>query len=204
MNKKWVITIGREFCSGGAEIASKVAERLGYKYLDKSIIDETADILQISREQVEYHDEKSDNGWNIPNYWYNNYMADPSLVMTEGMKIAEAQFEVIKKNAADGNCVIVGRCADKVLRKDANVMTVFIHADLNLRVVRAMKLYGITENEARKLIKKTDKVRSQYYGNYTCKKWGDADNYNLYLDSGELGINKTVDAIIAHLKVLDE
>ena len=107
-------------------------------------------------------------------------------------KVFLAQFDAIKKLASEGPCVMVGRCADYALADYSNCFSVFIHADLDWRIQHICTKFGKTAKEAKDMITKTDKSRSSYYNYYTSKKWGDADSYNLSLDSGLLGIDGTV------------
>jgi cytidylate kinase len=206
MNNKWVITIGREFCSGGAETGHKVAEILGISYHDKIIIDETAERLHLSPTVVKQHDEKPAGVWTIPGFQYGNhwYMDDPSLVLPLSLQIADTQFNTIRRFANDGPCVVVGRCADYVLRSRPNVLNVFIRADLGKRIERAMRLYGIEVSDAKKLIKRTDKIRANYYESHTNQKWGSPANYQLVLDTGRIGVNTAADIITAAVESLDK
>ena len=147
MKTKWVITVGREFCSGGAETARKVAERLEIPYYDKAIIDETVESTQLAAEIVAHHDERPITYSDITGFQYGGlwYHEDPSLTLPVGMRVADAQFDVIRKAANRSPCVIVGRCADYVLEERKNVLNVFIRASMEYRVKRAMDLYGLVE-----------------------------------------------------------
>ena len=190
MKKEWIVTIGREFCSGGAEVAHKLSERMNIPYYDRDLIDHVVENTNLSREIVETHEETPMSFWagyQYGNHWYRD---DPSLVLPVHARIYEAQCDAIRHMAGKGNCVIVGRCADYVLGECANVVetiSVFIHADLDKRVQRAMRLYGLAEADARKLIQKTDKIRAKYYNTHTNRDWGSASNYTLVIDTGKLG-----------------
>ena len=116
MKNNWVITIGREFCSGGAETAHKLSKLLDIPYYDKEIIDEAVKTTQLAEDVVAHHDERpvgyaDVGGYQYGGLWYTN---DPSLLLPVGMRVADAQFEVIRRTASQGPCVIVGRCADLV------------------------------------------------------------------------------------------
>lgn len=206
MNHNWIITIGRQFCSGGAEIGQKVSEHLGIPYFDKSIIDHTAEILKIEASLVEKHDERPMSIWDSPGYqyaymWYHN---DPSMTLPLSVKIAETQFHTIREYAKQGSCVIVGRCADYVLRNNKSAISIFIRADIEKRVDRAKRLYKLSESDAKKLIKKTDRIRANYYSSHTHDEWGVSENYDLILDSSVLGIDTCVDIIVKTIEALDE
>ena len=197
MKQEWVITIGREFCSGGAEIAHRLSEVLEIPYYDKNIIDHTAELLDLSTDVVREHDEKPAHFWDVSGYQYSNlwYSDDPSLLLPLSYRIADAQFKLIRAAATKGPCVIVGRCADYALKDRTNVLDVFIRAELQARIGRAVRLYDIEESEAKKLIQKTDKIRKNYYENYTHRGWGDSSHYEMVLDSGRLGTEVIVQMI---------
>ena len=202
MRQPTVITVGREFCTGGAEIAKKLAERLGYAYYDKQIIDHTAEVLKISADTVQTHDEKPVPYTAMFGYQYGVglYATDPSLSLPLGMQVANTQFDLVRRYAEKGSCVIVGRCADDILAGREDLLTVFIRADMEYRIARAMRLYQIDRAEAQKLIRRTDKVRASYYANYTGKKWGDVHSYMMTLDAGALGVDGCVEAILGAVK----
>ena len=184
MNGKFIITVGREFCSGGAEIAKMLAEHYGIPYYDKEIIDKTAEEMNYKKDIVENHDEHPVSFFDFSGYQYGTawYFDDPSLLLPVGMRIADVQFKIIGELADKGPCVIVGRCSDYVLRYRKDLINIFVKAPLDARIKRAMRLYNIDEHKAKKLIKKTDKIRSSYYNNYTNAKWGD-DHYDLVVET---------------------
>lgn len=205
----WILTVGREFCSGGAEVGRKVAEKLAVPLYDKKIIDATAEMLKLSPQVIERHDEKPTHVWEMSGmsgtgFQYGNtwYAADPSLLMPLSYKIADAQFSIIQQMANEGPCVLVGRCADYVLRNRPHVLNVFLRADINARVHRAMELYRLTDVEALKLVRKTDRIRANYYNGHTHKKWGEAEGYHLVLDTSLLGIDETVELLVSTLERL--
>ncbi len=209
MKRKWVITIGREYCSGGAATGRAVAEALGISYYDKSIVDEAADLAKIDTYTASKLDEKPVSyvsmASSLMSYSYNNYFAgDPDLMMPVGLKIAAAQSQVIEQIAERESCVIVGRCADFVLRHRQYVFNVFLRADLGVRVERAMELYGLDAANAKKLIKQTDKIRASYYNGHTQMTWGDPANHQLVLDVGKFGIAGAAKIIADAVQVLDE
>ena len=206
MKTRWTITIGREFCSGGAEIAHKVARKLEIPYYDKEILDQTVESTNFAEQVVAAHDEKPVGYFDMGGYQYGYrwYSDDPSLLLPLGMRVANAQFDVIRACAERGPCVIVGRCADYVLEDRERVLDVFIRAGMEFRIRRCMADYGLTEGDARKLIKKTDKIRSNYYRYYTQQTWGDAKNYDLVLDSDKLGIDGVVSAIVHQIELLEQ
>lgn len=207
MEKKIIITIGREFCSGGADIGHMVADYFGIPCYNKTILDKTAEKLQFDKETVERFDERPDSIWkNVAGYQYSYrwYSGDPSLTQPLNESIAEAQFEAIWRFAEEGSCVIIGRCADYVLRGRDDVLNVFVRADLRQRIARARRLYGLTPGDAKKLIRRTDKIRSAYYEAHTDREWGSAGSFDLVIDSGRLGLKPAADLICGAAEYLAE
>lgn len=193
-----VITIGRQFGSAGREIGYKVAKDLGIKLYDKEMLDRAAKESGICQELFETHDEKPTNS-----FLYSLVMDTYSLGYSSGSytdmpinhKVFLAQFDAIKKIADEGPCILVGRCADYALEEYDNVLSVFIHAELNARIRRIARIYDLTDAKAKDMINKTDKKRSSYYNYYTNKRWGDAVSYDVSLNSSLLGIDGTAEAI---------
>lgn len=199
MKKNRIITIGREFCSGGADIGKIVAEHFGIPYYDKKILDETAEALQVNSEIVKKYDEKTNSIWeSIPGYQYGYswYSGDPTLMQPLNLRVADVQFQAIRRYAETGPCVIIGRCADYVLRERDDVLNIFIHASFDLRVERAKRLFEITATDAKKLIKRTDKIRANYYTAHTEWEWGRPGHYELIIDSGKTGVAAAAQLII--------
>ncbi len=184
----YVITIGRQYGSGGRFIAQELAKELNIPFYDNELLAKAAVDSGLDQDIVKSYDEKKDGVFAgfIPSlYGYD---------MTMGQKVFLAQFEAIKKIANQGSCIIVGRCADYVLRDRPNVVNVFITASMEDCIKRCVKYYGIDEKKAEDLIRKTDKKRASYYNFYTDKKWGRADNYDLTINSN-VGIKETCDVI---------
>ena len=197
MDERTVITIGREFGSGGHEIGMKLAERLGIKCYDKELLELAAKESGLCEDLFASQDEKPTNS-----FLYSLVMDTYSLGYTSSYmdmpinhKVFLAQFDAIKKIADEGPCILVGRCADYALEEYDNVLSIFIHADLDARVRRIARIYDLTDAKAKELIVKTDKKRSSYYNYYSSNKWGDAKSYDLCLNSSYLGIDGSVDLI---------
>ena len=191
-----VITLSRQFGSGGGEIAKKVAEKLNIKYVDKSILAEAASGSGIAKEHFEKADERRTNSflYSLATAHYGGTAAPIQLsdIITDD-KLFIHTADAIKRLAGEP-CVIVGRCADDIL-SDSAIIRVYVYADMKSRVERICKLYDLNEKAATTLIKKTDKKRANYYNFYTSKTWGDAQNYDLCLNSDALGIDGTADMI---------
>ena len=193
-----IITIGREYGSAGREIGYKVADYFGIKLYDKEMLSRAAKESGICQELFETHDEKPTSSFLyslVMDTYSLGYSAGSYADMPINHKVFLAQFDTIKKIASEGPCILVGRCADYALEDFDNVLSVFIHADLNARIRRIARIYDLTDAKAKERILKTDKERSSYYNYYSNKKWSDADSYNVCLDSSILGIDGTAEAI---------
>ena len=201
-----IITIGRQFGSGGREIGKKLAENFGIPYYDKELISRAAQESGFCEEMIENNDERPTNSfmYNLVMDTYSfGYSSAGFTDMPMNHKIFLAQFEAIKKLASEGPCVMVGRCADYALADNPDCFSVFVHANLDWRINRIAQKYNKNAKEAKDMINKTDKSRSSYYNYYTNKKWGSADSYNLCLDSSKLGIDGTAKAIIEAIHIYD-
>ncbi len=197
MEKRIVVTIGRQFGSGGRIVGKKLAEQLGIPYYDKELINLASKESGICGEFFEKADEKNSGsllkalamGFSMNNaiFQSNDYLSNESLF--------QIQSEVIRKVAAEGSCVLVGRCADYILRDEPDCVHVFISASWQDRVRRAMEYNRVPEKEAEEFLKKADKSRASYYNYYTDKVWGAAGSYDLCVNSSLYGIDRTVDFI---------
>ena len=188
---KYVITIGREYGSGGRFIGRMVAEKLGIDFYDNELIYEACKDSGISPKVFETFDEKTDGFFSAAGM----YSYDMSL----SQKVFLAQFEAIKKIASEKSCVIVGRCADYVLRDMENVCNIFICAPLEEKIKRAVEFYGVKIEKASSVITKRDKKRKTYYNFYTDMDWGKASNYDLCINS-KLGVENCVNVIVTYVK----
>jgi cytidylate kinase len=188
-----IITIGREHGSNGHDIAKELAQQLGYTCYDKEIVDHAAENSGFSKEIFDSYDEKKVSAYVMPSPHYTG--------MGEGfrlnMQIASAQFDTIRMLADKGNCIFVGRCADYVLRNRKDLVSVFIMANKDFRVKTLMERKGIDADQAKKLMRQVDKDRSSYYKYYTDQIWGEAENYELCIDSSKIGVQGAVDVIKA-------
>nr|WP_027870786.1 cytidylate kinase-like family protein [[Eubacterium] cellulosolvens] len=196
---KTIISIGREFGSGGHLIGKKVAEKLGIPFYDKELLERAAKDSGLCKEIFENQDERPTNSFLyslVMDTYSFGYSSNVMNDMPLNQKVFLAQFESIKKLAAEGPCVIIGRCADYALEEDPNLLSVFIHADIDTRVRRIANIYGLKANKARDRIKKNDKSRSSYYNYYTSKEWGSVDSYDLSINSAKYGIDGAAEMII--------
>ena len=207
MKTNTIITIGREYGSAGREIGYKVAEAFDIKLYDKEMLARAAKESGICEEIFHSHDEKPTNSFLyslVMDTYSMGYSGNSYTDMPINHKVFLAQFDAIKKIADEGPCILVGRCADYALESYPNVVSVFIHADMQSRIRRIARLYDLTDAKAKDLIVKTDKKRASYYNYYTNKKWSDAESYELCLTSSELGIEGTAQAIIDYVNLKEK
>ena len=179
--KHIVITISREYASGGRYVGKILSEKLGINFYDKELIDLAAKESGLANKYIEQTEEESRK-------------------TTNDDRIFIAESKVIKRLAANESCVIVGRCADYILKDNKNVLKVFLYSDDENKVKRATKYYGLKENNALKQIKKINKEREKHYNFYTNRNWKDFNNYDLAINVDKLGVEKTADNIIEYLK----
>jgi len=189
-----IITISREFGSGGRTIAKEVANKLGIPCYDQQIIDRLAEESGFSKEYI------ADKG-EYANHvnWLSNMVASGNSLHASSNQdyLWGLQKNIVHEIASRGPCVIVGRCADYILKKDFSCLRVFIHANLDNRSQRISEEYGDAGASHHKRLRIKDKKRKAYYRYYTGTEWGVAKNYHIALDSGSLGIEKCVDMIVA-------
>ena len=189
---KRIITISREFGSGGRFIGEEVAKKLGIAYYDKEVINQIAEQSGLAPEFVQNSAELSPRK-GIFAYAFSG--RDITGKSVEDM-VYEAQQKVILEIAEKEDCVIIGRNADFILRNRSDVFNVFVHGNMSEKIRRICKLYDVTESEAAKMITDTDKRRMANYNFYTEQKWGMACNYTLSLNSSQLGYEKCMQIII--------
>ena len=207
MYKNTVITIGRQYGSGGREIGMKIAELLGISYYDDELISLAAKSSGINSETLSDVDEKATNSLLYTLAMGGSLFGGNAALAYEmpiNDKLYLAQSEVIKELAQKEPCVIIGRCADYVLKEYPSAINIFIYADLEKRAVRVAKNRNIPEAKAKDIIIKTDKQRANYYNYYTSQKWGRIENYDLCIDSGRLSLDKAAEAVVAYIEKITE
>ena len=190
---RFYVTISRQFGSGGAEIGSKVATKLGVRCYDKSISEMTSAVTGVAKNVVISSEEQV-----AETFWYSGFLGGGESATYD--KVNGAHEKVIQKLAKKGSCVFVGRCASHVLEKEHdNVIKIFICAPIEIRRKRVSEGYKITPVEAGKLIAKNDKARSAYYKKYTGKEWGKPENYDLIVNT-KIGTAKAASIIADFVK----
>ncbi len=193
MNK--IISISREFGSGGHEIGEKLAKKLYVPFYDRSLSEVAASNIGIDVSKIGELDERVANSFMYSLVMGSNFMGNVTNMTAQDRMFAE-QSRLIEEYAQKGPCVIVGRCSDYVLRDNPNCIHIFICSSLNQRTKRIMEKMSLNESNAITIIKKTDKLRATYYQHYTGKKWGAPVSYDICINTDSIGISGAVDTII--------
>ena len=192
-----IITIEREYASGGREIGQKLAERLHIPYYGREMLQMAAERIGAQPEYVEHMDETAPSSLLFSLYAMSSAAPFDSTKVSPENALQQAESQIIKELAAKGPCVIIGRCAGAILKERPNVLRVFIHADMESRRKRATEVYGQKKNPVDPILKKYDRRRANYYNFYSAQKWDSRLEYQMMLDSGQLGIDRCVDILEA-------
>ena len=194
------ITIGRQFGSGGREVGKKVAQALGIPYYDKELLAVAAKESGLSHQFLQAYDERPTNS-----FFYSLVMGQQNLLVgaqnvTVEQLAAKAQRDAVQSVADKGSCVIVGRCADYLLRDRGGLLRVFICADWDKRIDRVCRRDGLGQKEAEEKLRRMDKTRAAYYSFHTDRKWGAAETYDLCINSSRKGPDATADLILSFIR----
>lgn len=202
--EKVVITIARQYGSGGRTVGEMLAQKLGIHYYDKELMKLASDESGINEALFVNADEKikSTRLFHIAKSAYNGELIPPeSDDFTSTDNLFNYQAKIIRELAEEESCVIMGRCADYVLKEYNNVLSVFVHAPMDFCMEQAAKKHSMSPKELERFILKTDKHRADYYKYHTGREWTDARNYDLCLNSSKLGFDRCVEEIIAYMNV---
>ena len=192
MEKQLIISVGREYGSGGHEIAEKLAMHYGIQLLDHNLLDEIAAKKNVKMDHLKDLDEKHKNP--LSSRTVRGYSSSPEENMLY------LQFDYLRDKADAGeSCVIVGRCSETILKQYDSLVSIFILADRNKRIERIMRLYHLTESQAIKKIREKDTNRRRYHNSFCVGKWGDCKNYDLSLNSSKLGIDGSVKLLTEYI-----
>lgn len=201
-----VITVGRQFGSGGRDVGEKIAKELGIPFYDKELVEMAAQKSDLSKEALKEVDERATSSFLYSlaggNYSMRGINAPLYYELPINDKLFIAQAEVIKSVAKQGSCVIVGRCADYVLENEENVnlLNIFVYASLDFRARRVMEALDLSQSKARDRVSKTDKQRRVYYDYYTSRDWGVMSNYDLCLNTEKIGIDNAAALVIKYAR----
>lgn len=194
MDKKIIITIGRQFGSGGKCVADALGKKLGIPVYDNELILKAAQDSGFSAELFVQSDEKR-RFFSLSSIFAGNMNTDTENYMSD-KGLFKMQCETIRKIASQGSAIIVGRCSDYILRDVDGVLDVFLTSPAEIRAARVAERMGISLEKAAEMVEKRDKARAEYYNYYTFGDWGVASTYDLCIDSSILGIEETADFII--------
>jgi cytidylate kinase len=204
MDKRIIITIARQYGSGGKTIGENLAKELGISCYGREIIKIASEDSGISEQIFNHFEEKLDMGLmkRLTTRVYSGKLLSPeSAKFVSDQNLFNYQAKIIKGLADQESCVIIGRCADFVLRDYPNVASIFVHADDDFLMKMAMERVSMTEKETKRHIEKINQHRSDFYRHYTGRDWSDATNYDLCINSGRLGFDKTVEEIKSYLRI---
>lgn len=187
-----IISVGREFGSGGHEIAQKLAEAYHLPLYDHNLLDEIAKDKNLNKDELAEHDEKKKNPL--------LYRTVRGLSSSPAQNIAFLQFDYLKKKAAAGESfVIVGRCSETVLKEYDGLVSIFIRGDLDKKTVRVCEKYNLTAEKAQKLIATKDSKRKKYHDDHCEGKWGDSNNYDLCINSSKLSMDNVIRLLTTYI-----
>jgi len=203
MEEKVIITIARQFGSGGKTIGQMLADSLGINCYERELIRMASDDSGISEALFGQNDERirTNSFFKYKNIYKGELISPESAGFTSSANLFNYQAKIIKELAERGSCVIIGRCADFILKDYPNVVSVFVHADKDFCHKMAVDRVSVPEKELDKYIEKIDNYRGEYYKAHTGKEWYDLRNYDLCLDSGKLGFDKCVEEIKSYIDV---
>lgn len=201
MEKKTLITIGRQFGSNGRIIGETIGKKMGIPCYDKQLIKRVAKESGLWEDLLDELDEKRSNSFLysvvMDPYAFSYSFDKQGFGMTLNQKAFMATYNTIENIAKEGSGVFVGRCADYVLRNTDKVLSVFLYAPLEVRIRTIMDRFDLSEKQAKEQIQKEDKARASYYNYYTSNKWGKMESYDLCIDTSILGPEKTAEQIIS-------
>ena len=200
---KTIITIGRQYGSGGHETGELLAKKMNIPLYDKEITKQAAAKCGMSEEVLAKVDETATSSFlyaiSTGSYLMQSLYTGGNLEMPLNDKLYLAQTEIIQLAASEGPCIFVGRCADEVLRERKNIVRVFVYADMAFRRRRVSEYEGVSEQKAEEIVSKADKKRASYYGFYTHKKWGDRENYDLMLNHSNIDSEAAAEIILSYI-----
>lgn len=194
MGKQLIITVGREFGSGGHIIAAKLAEHFGIQLLDSNILAEVAKKSNASEEYLKKYDESARNLFFSRTV--NGFSNSPEEI------IAQMQFDYIKQKSDSGESfVVIGRCADYILRENPALVRVFVLGDTEAKIKRTAEREGISEDKAKIRMEQADKRRKYFHNTHSENKWGDSRSYDITVNSSKLGLDSTAELLIKYIEL---
>lgn len=204
MTNNYIVSISRQFGSGGRIIAERVAQRLNIEYLDRKILSESAEKMGFTEEQLKGFEEKAPSIWNTPTVGLGTFVATSIpyyLYSSTNDELYIAQTKIMEEKIKQTSCVVLGRCAGYIFRKQPDCISIFLQADIKFRADTATKIYKLETKNLEKEIKRVDKERARYYENYTGHRWNDMAQYDLVIDTSKVGIENAIDLIESYVKL---
>ncbi len=195
-----IITIEREYASGGREIGKRLAEELHIPFYGREILQMAADRIGAKPEYIEHMDETAPNSLLFSLYTMSSATPFNATAVSPENSLHQTECQIIRELALQGPCVIIGRCAGGILRDNPRVLRVFVHANMDFRRQRATEVYGQKKRPVDPILRKYDKRRANYYNFYSTQKWDFRGEYHLMLDSSQLGIDGCVKILLAALQ----
>ena len=195
MNSHLIITIGRQYGAGGVEVGRRLSRKLSIPFYDKDLLTQAAKESGIAEEFFHIYDEKLIGAM----HYFGNTEYD-AVTLPRSQHLFAAQTKTIRELATRGSCIFIGRCADFVLKDFPNCVNVFLMGDMEAREKRMIEVYGINPADVHHLIENTDKQRSRYYESITDREWNNVQNYDLAINTGRIGMPKTVDLILDYVR----
>lgn len=204
-NERFVITINRQFGTGGHEIGMEIARRLGIKLIDRQILKAIAEKFNITEDEASKIEEQRTSWWDDFAQFYQGFVTKNEYAATASditpRRLFAAQSLAMRQIAAQESCVIIGRCAFDVFRETPNALKIFLYSSMKHRIARVIKKYNVSESDALEMIMDNDYMRETYTKTFTGRDWYDCRNYDIALDIGKFGVNGAVDFL---LKFIDE
>ncbi|MGC9151830.1 MAG: AAA family ATPase [Microbacter sp.] len=199
-----VITISRQLGSGGAYIGQALSQKLNLYYADNEIIQKVAEKYSLTEEYLAHRDERIESIWK--SFLKFSAFSSEKFIPTDKVEptseeLFNAETTVIQHVAKEHPSVIIGRCGFHVLREMPNRISIYLHSDLLSRQQRIQEVYGVSADQAREMILQSDKERGQYIQTFTGKKWTDARNYHLTIDTGALGFDRSIELILQYIRL---
>jgi len=204
---KTIITIGRQYGSGGKEVSKKLSEKLGIPFYDDELADDVAEAVNAHPDVVKKVDERATNSLLYTLVSGGGLRGISDVIQYEmhiNDKVFVGQSKFIKETAKKGSCIFLGRCADYVLDGEENLLRVFLYADMDSKIQRISKLYDLDAKKAKEQIIKIEKQRKTHYNYYTDREWNDLSTYDLCINVGLLGIDNTVELIADCVKKMEK
>ena len=201
----FIITISRQLGSGGAYIGQQLAKKLNIFYADREIISQAAKQLSVLEEDLAFRDEKTLSFWQafIQSFAIApDVYVPPQIIIPAGRELFKTESAIIARIAKERSAVIIGRCGSHILREHPNHVSIFLHGDITFRKGRVQMLYNLSEEVAEEMIAQSDKERARYNQTFTGKKWTDARQYDISMNTSKTGVDKTVEFILQYLELI--